>query len=91
MAGHEATWDRIVAKYGLTPYPLNTLASWWHTDADLGRELETFTDMTKSREFGFNDLQVTERSFTDLFQRLRAEKIIPSRDSVSSVNMGDPL
>ena len=77
MTGKGATWDAIVAKYGLQPYRLATLASWWHTDADLGRELETFTDMTKSREFGFNDLQVTERSFTDLFDRLRAEKIIP--------------
>ena len=77
MAGQDATWDTIVAKHGLQPYRLDTLASWWHTDADLGRELETFTDMTKSREFGFKDLQVTERSFTDLFDRLRAEKIIP--------------
>ena len=78
MAGREATWDRVVAKHGLRPYPLNTLASWWHTDADLGREIETFTDMTKSRLLGFEDLQVTERSFTDLFARLRAEKIIPA-------------
>ncbi|MDX7951742.1 SDR family oxidoreductase [Lichenihabitans sp. Uapishka_5] len=77
MAGMDATWDAIVTKYGLQSYKLSTLASWWHSDADLGRELETFTDMTKSREFGFLDLQVTERSFTDLFDRLRAEKIIP--------------
>lgn len=79
MAGQEATWDGIVRKYGLQPYPLNVLASWWHTDADLGRALETFTDMTKSRLFGFNDLQVTERSFTDLFARLRSARIIPPR------------
>ena len=78
MAGMDVTWDAIVAKHGLQPYKLTTLASWWHSDADLGRELETFTDMTKSREFGFNELQVTERSFTDLFDRLRAKKIIPS-------------
>ncbi len=77
MAGQEAVWDAIVAKHGLQPYRLSTLASWWHTDADLGRELETFTDMTKSRLFGFDAIQVTERSFTDLFARLRAEKIIP--------------
>ncbi|MGI4767929.1 MAG: SDR family oxidoreductase [Janthinobacterium lividum] len=79
MAGQDETWDRIVARHGLKPYRLATLASWWHTDADLGRELETFTDMTKSRLFGFDALQVTERSFTDLFERLRAEKIIPPR------------
>lgn len=78
MAGQDETWDRIVARHGLKPYRLATLSSWWHSDADLGRELETFTDMTKSRGYGFNDLQVTERSFTDLFDRLRAEKIIPA-------------
>ena len=79
MAGMEATWDGIVAKHSLRPYRLNTLASWWHTDADLGRELETFTDMSKSREFGFSDLEVTSRSFADLFERLRRERIIPPR------------
>ena len=78
MTGQDETWERIVEKHGLQPYKLTTLASWWHTDADLGRELETITDMTKSRNFGFNDLQVTERSFTDLFDRLRREKIIPA-------------
>lgn len=79
MAGHAATWDSIVKAHGLQPYKLATLASWWHSDADLGRTLETFTDMTKSRLLGFHDLQVTERSFFDLFDRLRAEKIIPGR------------
>jgi hypothetical protein len=34
--------------------------------------------MTKSRRFGFLDVQVTEDSFLDLFKRLRAEKIIPA-------------
>jgi hypothetical protein len=35
---------------------VETLASWWHTDADLGRTIETFTD---------------------LFGRLREERIVP--------------
>lgn len=78
MTGQDEIWERIVQKHGLQPYKLTTLASWWHTDADLGRALETFTDMTKSRNFGFNELQVTECSFTDLFDRLRREKIIPT-------------
>ncbi len=77
MAGQEGTWDRIVASStGSRPIRSGRWPSWWHTDADLGRELETFTDMTRSRALGFMDLQITERSFTDLFQRLRAERII---------------
>ena len=78
MAGMERTWDDIVARHGLRPYGLGTLASWWHTDADLGRTIETFTDMSKSRRFGFLEYQDTSRSFLDLFDRLRAERVIPT-------------
>jgi hypothetical protein len=70
-------WDRIVAKHNLVPTKLEELASWWHTDGDLGRPTETFADMTKSRAFGCTVAQDTRRSFLDLFDRLRAERIIP--------------
>jgi nucleoside-diphosphate-sugar epimerase len=77
MADAAEIWPRIVAKHGLVDHPISRLASWWHTDADLGRTLETFTSMTKSRRLGFLEYQDTERSFTDLFTRLRQAKIIP--------------
>jgi hypothetical protein len=77
MADASPVWDRIVAKHGLDPHPIEELASWWHSDADLGRTIETFTDMTKSRLLGFTDYQPTDRSFLDLFDRLRRERIIP--------------
>jgi hypothetical protein len=66
-----------VERHGLQPYRASELASWWHTDADLGREVETFASMTKSRDLGFTEHQDSARSFTDLFERLRAERIIP--------------
>jgi nucleoside-diphosphate-sugar epimerase len=71
-------WDAIVERYGLIPYPLESLASWWHTDADLGRTLETFTSMGKSRRFGFLGYQDSACSFLDVIDRLRAERIIPA-------------
>jgi nucleoside-diphosphate-sugar epimerase len=77
MTDARAAWERIVEKHRLAPHDVGTLASWWHTDADLGRTMETFTDMSKSRRAGFLDYQETERSFLDLFDRLRAERIIP--------------
>ncbi len=77
MADAGEIWPRIVAKHGLAPYAIGELASWWHSDADLGRTLETFTSMTKSRNLGFLDYQDTTRSFTDLFARLRHTRIIP--------------
>jgi hypothetical protein len=53
------------------------LASWWHTDADLGRPMEAFTDMSKSRKAGFTGYRSTLDSFTQLFDKLKAEKVIP--------------
>jgi hypothetical protein len=77
MAEAGPVWDRIVERHGLVPSDLGQLASWWHSDADLGRPLETFTDMGKSRRFGFLEYQSSDRSFLDLFDRLRDARIIP--------------
>jgi nucleoside-diphosphate-sugar epimerase len=71
-------WDDIVARHGLKPHPVDVLASWWHSDADLGRTIETFTDMSKSRRLGFLEYQETSQSFLDLFDRLREERVIPT-------------
>ena len=77
MADAAEVWPEIVHRHGLRDISVNTLASWWHTDADLGRTIETFTDMGRSRRLGFTGVQDTESSFTDLFARLRAERIVP--------------
>ena len=71
-------WEEIVRRHGLESYALESLASWWHTDADLGRTLETFTGMNKSRRFGFLDHQDSAESFLDVIERLRAERVIPA-------------
>lgn len=73
----DEAWAAAVAKHGLQPYRATDLASWWHTDADLGRPIETFADMTKSRLLGFLDYQPTANSFLDLFEELRRQRIIP--------------
>jgi hypothetical protein len=76
--GHaDEVWARLVAQHGLADHKASDLASWWHTDADLGREVETFADMSKSRSLGFADFQDSARSFLDLFDRLRAQQVIP--------------
>ncbi len=77
MAEHEAAWPALVERHGLAEPDLARLASWWHTDADLGRPMEVVTDMSKSREAGFLGYRRTERSFTDLVDRYRAERLIP--------------
>ena len=75
--GMDDVWDRIVVKHGLRRNTLNRVASWWHSDLDLGRTIENFADMTKSRDLGFLSYQNTARSFSDAFDRLRNEKITP--------------
>jgi nucleoside-diphosphate-sugar epimerase len=77
MEHADRVWADLVAQHGLAPYRASDLVSWWHTDADLGREVETFADMTKSRVLGFLDYQPTVLSFTDLFAELRERRIIP--------------
>ncbi len=77
MGDADEVWAKIVAKHGLANLAASHIASWWHTDADLGRQVETFADMGKSRRAGFNEVNVTFDSFTELFDRLRSEKIIP--------------
>jgi nucleoside-diphosphate-sugar epimerase len=78
MADAEPVWQEMVDRYDLRRNTLDGLVSWWHTDADLGREMETLADMNKSRSLGFNQTRDTEKSFTTLFDLLRTEKIIPT-------------
>ena len=51
--------------------------SWWHTDGDLGRDIEVLTDMNKSRKAGFTLTRDTRDSFFDYAERYRAARIMP--------------
>jgi len=77
MQEAQAAWTEIAGKYQLAEADIGKLASWWHTDADLGRPMEAFADMSKSRKAGFTGYRSTLDSFTTLFDRLKAENIIP--------------
>jgi nucleoside-diphosphate-sugar epimerase len=77
MQHADVAWREIAARFSLKENDLGKLASWWHTDADLGRPMEVLTDMTKSRKAGFLDYQSTPDAFVELFERLKAEQIIP--------------
>lgn len=71
-------WERIASKHALVEPNIHKLASWWHTDADLGRQVECVNDVTKSRNLGFLTYQESRRSFFHLFDRLKQSRIIPS-------------
>jgi len=77
MGGMGDAWREIVARHGLVEPDLDRVASWWHTDADLGRTIEVLTDMTKSRTAGFLGFRDTAKSFLERFDQYRAARIIP--------------
>ena len=77
MADAAEVWPEIVRRHGLRDLDVDRVTSWWHTDADLGRTIETFTDMGRSRRLGFQGIRDSETSFTELFARLREERIVP--------------
>lgn len=77
MAGAQEIWDRIAEKHELVERDVSKLASWWHTDGDLGRNIECLTDMTKSRTAGFLGFRDTTQSFIDKVERYRAARILP--------------
>jgi nucleoside-diphosphate-sugar epimerase len=70
-------WREIAARYGLVESDVSRLTSWWHTDGDLGRTIECVNDMGKSRRLGFLTYYDTRQSFLELFERMRAERLIP--------------
>lgn len=70
-------WKRIAEREGLAESDVSKLASWWHSDSDLGREIECVTDMTKSREAGFLNFRSTRTSFFDTVTRYREAKLLP--------------
>jgi len=72
-----AVWQRIAEREGLVERDVSTLASWWHSDSDLGRKVECITDMTKSREAGFLNFRSTPKSFLTTVARYREAKLLP--------------
>ena len=76
-AGQEGVWKEIASRHGLVEPDLDRIASWWHTDGDLGRDIEVLTDMNKSRAAGFTATRDTRASFFAYVERYRAARIIP--------------
>ena len=77
MKDADSVWAEIAAKHGLAVADVTKLASWWHSDSDLGRQIECFTDMTKSREAGFLNFRSSPKSFFATVEADRKANILP--------------
>jgi len=77
MAGTEDVWRTLVEKHDLVEPDLSRIASWWHSDGDLGRGIEVLTDMNKSRKAGFTATRDTRESFFRHVEAYRAARVLP--------------
>lgn len=77
MAGVEDAWVELVTAHGLVEADLARVASWWHTNADLGRDVEVIADMTRSRLLGWTGYVNTEQALLALVDRYRSERLVP--------------
>jgi nucleoside-diphosphate-sugar epimerase len=70
-------WPQIARGNDLVQADVSRLASWWHTDADLGRDIECLTDMTKSRKAGFLGFRDSFESFCHAIDQYRRAGVLP--------------
>jgi nucleoside-diphosphate-sugar epimerase len=77
MRDQGPVWRGLAEREGLVEPDIERVASWWHTDSDLNRPMEAFTDMTRSRSAGFTEYVNTLDSFAALFATLKKERVIP--------------
>lgn len=77
MADKEALWDKIVETHGLEHHRFADIAAWEFGDYVFGADWDVMSNVTKSRQHGFQDVVDSEEMFLRLFQRFRDERIIP--------------
>ncbi|WP_128081625.1 SDR family oxidoreductase [Arthrobacter sp. TB 26] len=77
MVDSEDTWRRIAQQDNLVEPDVNRVASWWHTDGDLGRWIEMLADMSKSRRAGYTGYIATDDSFRKTFEQYRESHVLP--------------
>jgi hypothetical protein len=79
MADAAPVWAQVVAEHDPAEPDLARVASWWHTDSNLGRDIEVLADMSKSRLAGFTGYVRTKDAFLRLFERCRTDRLIALR------------
>ncbi len=77
MVAAGPVWAALAAREGFAEHDVTRVASWWHTDGDLGREMECLTDLARSRAAGFTGYRSTTACFLELFDRLEADGVVP--------------
>ena len=77
LADKDDVWRAIVRKHGLRPTELHTLVLWPYGNYVFKPEWDIISDAAKARRHGFAEAVDSGRMFLDIFDYLRAEKIVP--------------
>ncbi len=79
---HAPTWQALAAKHGLRAFPFDRLPNWVRGDytapnSRFAAEHDIIADIVKLRRAGFCEAISSDAMFLRLFERYRAERIIP--------------
>jgi nucleoside-diphosphate-sugar epimerase len=77
MADKGRVWDEIVARHDLAPTPYGEVSSWAFGDAVFSWDYDLIADGSKLRRHGFHEYVDTAAMFVDIFDNMRARRIIP--------------
>ena len=77
MADKGPVWDRIVARHGLEPRSLESLASWEFADFVFAKEWDLLTDTGRLRRAGFNACVDTIAMIRDQLDQYRDARLLP--------------
>jgi nucleoside-diphosphate-sugar epimerase len=76
-------WDRIVAKHGLVPRSLDSVALWAFGDFVFRQDWDLLSNLTRLRQTGFSASIDTARMFEDQFEAYRRAGILPGPETFS--------
>ncbi|MEV0087004.1 SDR family oxidoreductase [Saccharopolyspora sp. NPDC050642] len=77
MADKAGLWQQMVADHGLEPHAYQEVSSWGFGDFVFSWDYDMFADGSKARRFGFHEFVDTEAMFLEIFDDLRARRVIP--------------
>jgi nucleoside-diphosphate-sugar epimerase len=82
LAEHEGAWRDLTRTHGLVALPYERIAAWVQGDyrapsTRFACEYDVVSDLAKARSRGFSETADSARMFLRLFERLRAERVIP--------------
>ena len=77
MLDKGGVWQAIIRKHGLRPTALDSLVLWPYGNYVFAPEWDIISDMSKARGYGFTETIDSEKMFLEVFDYLRAEKIVP--------------